>query len=194
MSIDHFKEIPVLSFESQDHWEIWLEKAHNNVDAIWLRLFKKGTAIPSITYAEAVDTALCFGWIDGIKKTFDETSYIQKFTPRRARSVWSKRNTEHIERLTAAGKMRAAGKAQVMKAKADGRWERAYAPQKLVEVPQDFIKALKKNKKAKTFFDTLNKQDLFTIYYLLHSARKPETRTKRIANIISKLELGEKLA
>jgi uncharacterized protein YdeI (YjbR/CyaY-like superfamily) len=187
------KELPVLSFKTSGQWEKWLEKNYENIDGIWLKIFKKDSGIKSINYAMALDVALCFGWIDGIKKKLDEASYIQKFTPRRARSVWSHRNTEHIQRLIADGKMRPPGIAQVDMAKADGRWEKAYAPQRDVIIPEDFIKALNNNKKARAFFDTLNKGNLFVIYYHLHHAKTPETRERKIQRFVAKLELGEAL-
>lgn len=186
------KELPVLTFETQQQWEKWLHAHHTQTDGVWLRMYKKDTNIPTLTYAQALEEALCYGWIDGMSKSLDEVSFLRKFTPRRAKSMWSVINTKHIERLTAAGKMKPAGIQQVEAAKADGRWANAYAAGKEATIPDDFMAALKKNKKAKAFFDTLNKQNLFAIYFRLQNAKKPETRAKRIATFIAMLEKNEK--
>jgi uncharacterized protein YdeI (YjbR/CyaY-like superfamily) len=186
------KEAPVLSFQTQQEWENWLKHHHTETDGVWLLMYKKKSNIPSINYDQALEEALCYGWIDGIKKSKDEVSFIQKFTPRRTKSIWSEKNTKHIERLTAQGKMKPAGIAQVEAAKADGRWENAYAGSGAATIPDDFLAALKKNKKAKAFFDTLNKQNLFAIYFRLQNAKKPETRAKHIATFIAMLEKQEK--
>lgn len=186
------KELPELFFETQQQWEKWLAKHHTQEDGVWLRMYKKDSKIPSINYAQALEEALCYGWIDGMAKSVDETSYIQKFTPRRPKSIWSERNTKHIARLTAEGKMKPAGIRQVELAKADGRWEKAYATQSEATIPDDFMAALKKNKKAAAFFETLNKQNKFAIYFRLQNAKKPETRVKRIVDFIAKLERQEK--
>jgi uncharacterized protein YdeI (YjbR/CyaY-like superfamily) len=186
------KELPELFFETQQQWEKWLAKHHAQENGVWLRMYKKDAKIPSINYAQALEEALCYGWIDGMSKSVDATSFIQKFTPRRSKSIWSERNTKHIERLTAEGKMKPAGFHQVELAKADGRWEKAYASSSEARVPDDFIAALNKNKKAKAFFETLNKQNIFAIYFRLQNAKKPETRAKRIVEFIAKLERHEK--
>jgi uncharacterized protein YdeI (YjbR/CyaY-like superfamily) len=186
------KELPELAFETQQQWGEWLKQNHTQTDGVWLIIYKKNTNIPSINYAQALEEALCYGWIDGIKKSKDEVSFLQKFTPRRAKSIWSEINTKHIERLTAAGKMKPAGIAQVEAAKADGRWENAYAAGNKATIPEDFMAALNKNKKAKAFFETLNKQNLFAIYFRLQSAKKPETRAKRIATFVDMLARHEK--
>ena len=185
-------EQPVIAFETAEGWEAWLAKNHAESNGIWLRFFKKGTGIASINYAEALDEALCYGWIDGQGKSHDEQSYIQKFTPRRPRSVWSKRNTEHIRRLTNAGRMKPAGLAEVEAAKKDGRWARAYAPPSAATLPDDFVRELNKNKKAKAFFETLNKRNTYPITFRLENARKPETRERRLREILAMLERGEK--
>ncbi|MGO4291611.1 YdeI/OmpD-associated family protein [Chitinophaga sp. RAB17] len=186
------KEIPELSFETQQQWEKWLKSNHTQTEGIWLIIYKKNSKIPSINYDQALEEALCYGWIDGIKKSKDEVSFLQKFTPRRAKSIWSEKNTKHIERLTAEGRMKPAGIAQVEAAKADGRWENAYAAGSKATIPEDFMAALKKNKKALAFFDTLNKQNLFAIYFRLQNAKKPETRAKRITTFIEMLAKQEK--
>jgi uncharacterized protein YdeI (YjbR/CyaY-like superfamily) len=141
----------IISFQSPEELDKWLAVNHTNINGIWLRFFKKDSKIPSVTYAQALDEALCYGWIDGQKKTYDEKSYLIKFTPRRARSIWSKKNIEHISRLQQHGKMKLKGIHEVEKAKADGRWENAYDSQSNMKVPDDFLKLLDKNKKAKCF-------------------------------------------
>ncbi len=183
---------PVIAFASAADWKRWLDENHTESNGIWMRIFKKASATPTVTYAQALDAALCYGWIDGQKKKYDEESWIQKFTPRRARSTWSKTNTRHIERLTAAGKMKPAGRAQVESAKRDGRWERAYASPGTAVVPEDFMRELSKNLKAKAFFETLNKRNTFPIAYRLQSAGRPETRQRRLKEILAMLERGEK--
>ena len=158
-----------------------------------MRIFKVASGEASVTYAEALDGALCYGWIDGQKRRLDEVSWLQKFTPRRARSVWSKRNTEHVERLVLAARMTPAGLAQVEAAKADGRWDAAYEPSSEAKVPEAFLKALAKNKRAKKTFETLNKRNLFAIGSRVRSAKRPETRERRIRAIIDILARGETL-
>ncbi|RFS21841.1 bacteriocin-protection protein, YdeI/OmpD-associated family [Chitinophaga silvatica] len=185
-------EQPIVSFTTAAEWDKWLAKNHAKSDGVWLRIYKKDSGVETIYYPEALDEALCYGWIDGIKKSYDTESFLQRFTPRRTKSIWSQMNTKHIDRLTAAGKMKPAGIKEVEAAKADGRWEKAYASGKNAEIPEDFLNALKKNKKAKAFYETLNKQNQYVIYFRLHSAVKPETRAKRLAAILEKLEKNEK--
>jgi uncharacterized protein YdeI (YjbR/CyaY-like superfamily) len=185
-------EAPIITFTTAAEWEKWLAKHHTQPEGVWLRIYKKASGKLSVDYQQALDEALCYGWIDGIKKSYDEESFIQKFTPRRPKSLWSEKNTQRIERLTAAGKMKPAGIREVEAAKADGRWEKAYASGSDAQVPEDFLAALKKNKKAKAFYETLNKQNQYAIYHRLHTASKPETRAKRLAAIIEKLEKQEK--
>ncbi|MGC1919270.1 MAG: YdeI/OmpD-associated family protein, partial [Acidobacteriaceae bacterium] len=144
-----------------------------------------------MTYAEALDQALCYGWIDGQKRPFDKLSWLQKFTPRRAKSGWSKINTQHVERLLQAEAMTAAGMKAVAAAKADGRWEAAYASSRSATPPEDFLKALRKNKKAEAFFKTLNKANVYAIVYRLETAKKPETREKRMKTILAMMEQGK---
>ena len=186
------KEAEILSFKTPEAFEKWLAKNHSQTNGISLRFFKKETGIKSLTYKEAVDEALCYGWIDGRANKFDEESWIQKFTPRRTKSIWSKRNVDNIERLTALGKMKPAGLEEVAKAKADGRWDQAYDAPKDMTLPDDFIKALAKNKKAKAFFETLNKTNKYAIGWRLQTAKKPETKEKRIKAIIEMLSKEEK--
>ena len=181
-----------LAFKSAAAFRRWLAGGHQSVDGIWLRMFKKDSGQKTVTYAEALDEALCFGWIDGQRKTFDEHSFIQKFTPRRARSGWSKWNTQHAERLIKAGRMTPAGLAAIEAAKADGRWQAAYSSPRNATPPEDFLKALGRNKKAGSFFATLNKANLYAIVYRLQTAKKPETRERRMKNILAMLTRGEK--
>lgn len=181
-----------LTFKSAATFRRWLEKNHGNTDGIWLRIFKKDSGEKSVTYAEALDQALCFGWIDGLKKSFDKRSWIQRFTPRRAKSGWSKLNTQHVERLVKSGHMTPAGMATVAAAKADGRWQAAYASPRNAGPPEDFLKALAKNKKAKAFFESLNRANVYSIIHRLHAAKKPETRAKRMELILTMMAQGKK--
>ncbi len=185
-------ELPTLQFASATVWSEWLRENHAREDGIWLRFFKKGSAVASITYAEALDEALCHGWIDGQVRRLDEASYLQRFTPRRPRSIWSRRNIEHVARLTAAGRMKPAGLKQVEAAKSDGRWERAYDPPSAMSVPDDFVREVKKNKKAFAFFQTLNKSNLYAIAWRLQNAKKAETRERRLRAIVEMLAQGNK--
>jgi uncharacterized protein YdeI (YjbR/CyaY-like superfamily) len=182
-----------LSFTSSEKFRHWLKKNHDNSPGIWLRIWKINSGTPTVTYAEALDEALCFGWIDGQKKSHDDQSWLQRFTPRRSGSRWSKKNTEHVERLIATRKMTSAGLREVNAAKSDGRWKAAYDSFSSAEMPEDFLKELKKNKKAIAFFETLNKTNLYSISYRLQTAKKSETRKKRMEEIIKMLERGEKL-
>ena len=158
-----------------------------------MQLAKKDSGIASITYAEALDEALCYGWIDGQKKSSDAQYWLQKFTKRGVRSVWSKINVGHVERLTNEGRMQPAGQVAVDAAKADGRWEQAYHSSTNAEMPADFIAALSKHAKAKAFFDTLNKANRYAIYFRLTTAKKPETRARRFEQLLEKMKRGEKL-
>jgi uncharacterized protein YdeI (YjbR/CyaY-like superfamily) len=185
-------ELPVVSPASAAEWEMWLAENHAKSDGVWLRMFKKASGVKSVTYAEALDSALCHGWIDGQLKTYDAKSFIQKFTPRRARSVWSKINTEHIRRLTKAGRMKRAGLEAVAAAKSDGRWAAAYDSARTAAVPADFLKELSRDPKAKAFFETLNRTNIYSIVWRLQTARKPETRAKRLKIICEMMAKGEK--
>jgi uncharacterized protein YdeI (YjbR/CyaY-like superfamily) len=192
MSAKNIKNITgLITFESSRAFRAWLAKNHSKSPMIWLRVFKKGSGAMTISYAEALDQALCFGWIDGQKKPYDNVSWLQKFTPRRPRSRWSKKNTEHAERLIKSRKMTSAGLAEISAAKMDGRWKAAYVSFGSAAAPADFLKELAKNKKAKTFFKTLTKANLYSIVYRLQTAKKPETRMKRMETIIKMLERGE---
>ena len=181
-----------LSFRSWRDFRTWLSKNHSRSDGIWLRIYKKDSNVTTVTYPEALDQALCFGWIDGQKRAYDEQSYLQRFTPRRSNSPWSKKNTEHAEHLIAAGEMAPTGLKEVEAAKADGRWSTAYEAFGKATVPEDFFKVLAQHKRAYAFFQTLNKTNLYSIVYRLQTAKKPETRERRMRAIIEKLARGEK--
>jgi uncharacterized protein YdeI (YjbR/CyaY-like superfamily) len=180
-----------LHFKTCPQFRRWLEKNHAKSDGVWLRFCKKDSGRKSQTYAEALDQALCFGWIDGQRKPFNAVSWIQKFTPRRSKSQWSKINTGHVERLSKAGLMAAAGLHAVALAKADGRWEAAYPSLKNAVPPDDFLKEIAKNKKAKAFFESLNRTNVYSIVYRLHTATKPETREKRMKTILAMMKQGK---
>jgi uncharacterized protein YdeI (YjbR/CyaY-like superfamily) len=186
-------DLSVLPFESKKKWAAWLAKQHDKSAGVWLKLAKKDTEIPSVTYEEALDVALCYGWIDGQKKGFDDQYWLQKFTPRGPKSIWSKINTEKAERLIASGEMKPAGLRAIEAAKQDGRWEAAYASQKNISVPEDFQAALNKNQKAKDFFATLNSVNRYAILFRIQTAKKTETRLKRIQQFVEMLEKGEKI-
>jgi len=180
-------DFPIIFFQSQKKWRDWLLKNIGTSNGVWLRLYKKDSGIKSINHDMALDEALCFGWIDGQAKSLDEKSYLQKFTPRRKRSTWSKRNTEKVEQLIKEGRMQESGFAEIEAAKEDGRWEKAYDSPANMKVPNDFLKELSKNPKALAFFKTLNKTNTFSIAFRLHSAKKPETRQRRMKTIIEML-------
>jgi uncharacterized protein YdeI (YjbR/CyaY-like superfamily) len=182
----------ITSFTNPQELRVWLLANSARSEGIWLQIYKKESAAISVTYAEALDQALCFGWIDGQRKHFNERSWIQRFTPRRPKSGWSKINTQHAIRLIESGEMTPAGLKEINAAKADGRWAAAYESFASATIPEDFLKQLAKNKMALIFFKTLNKTNLYSIAYRLQTAKKPETRDRRIQAIIEKLSRGEK--
>jgi len=184
---------PIHAFASAEAFEAWLEREHAISDGIWVKFAKKGSGVASVAYAEAVEIGLCYGWIDSQALSLDERFYLQKFTPRRARSKWSRVNRDKVEELARQGRMKPAGLAQVELAKGDGRWEAAYASPANAEVPEDLQKALDASPKAAEFFATLNKSNRFAILYQLQDAKKPETRTRRLEKFVAMLERGEKL-
>jgi uncharacterized protein YdeI (YjbR/CyaY-like superfamily) len=185
------KEPEVIAFESRADWRNWLEKNYGRIEGIWLRFFKKDSGVKTITYADALDEALCYGWIDGQLKRGDAKSYLQRFTPRRRRSIWSKRNTEHVARLTREGLMHSGGLKEVESAKTDGRWGVAYERPGAMTMPKDFVAAVMKNSKAKKTFDSLNQRNRYAIAWRLHTAKKAETRQRRFEAMIKMLEAGE---
>lgn len=185
-------DLQIISFVSQAHFESWMEENNSLTEGIWVRFYKKNSLIRSINYNEALDVALCYGWIDGQVKKFDDLSYIQKFTPRRSKSMWSKRNKEHVLRLKKENRMKPSGIREVEKAINDGRWDKAYdSPGKMI-VPNDFILELSKNKNAFEFYETLNKANKYTIGWRLQTAKNAETRDKRFNEILNMMEKGEK--
>jgi uncharacterized protein YdeI (YjbR/CyaY-like superfamily) len=170
-----------------------LEEHHATADGVWVKIAKKGTGIPTVAYPEVLDTALCFGWIDGQRKALDDQYFLQRFTPRRARSRWSQVNRDKVDALTRAGRMRPAGIAEVERAKADGRWDAAYASVRAMEVPADLQRELDARPQAAAFFATLNSQNRYSILYRLHDAKRPETRARRLEKFVAMLEAGETL-
>ena len=184
-------ELPIVPFESKKKFLEWLAKNHDKSAGVWLKLAKKATGIPSVTYAEALDVALCYGWIDGQKGSFDEQYFLQKFTPRRPKSIWSKINVEKAEQFIASGDMKPAGLKAIDAAKQDGRWAAAYESQKNISVPEDFQSALEKNKKARAFFESLTSARRYSFLFRVTTAKKAETREKRIRQFVEMLERGE---
>jgi len=185
-------DLQIISFVSQEEFENWLEQNQTNTKGIWIRFFKKDSGITTLFYKEALDVALCYGWIDGQVKKYDDVSYLQKFTPRRSKSMWSKRNVDNVIRLENEGKLKPSGIKEIENAKKDGRWERAYDSPGKMEVPEDFILELTKNKKALEFFESLNKTNRYTIGWRLQTAKNVETRAKRMKEILIMLENGFK--
>lgn len=184
--------LPIHFFASPAEWGAWLAENHATSNGVWLKFFKKASGLKSISYAEALDEALCHGWIDGQRKPFDATAYLVKFTPRRPKSLWSKINQGHVARLHKLKKMKPAGLAVIEAAKRDGRWQAAYDSPGKATIPNDFLDQLGKNKKAKVFFETLNKTNLYSIVWRLQTAKKPETREQRMKAILAMLARGEK--
>ncbi|MDE3058381.1 MAG: YdeI/OmpD-associated family protein [Bacteroidota bacterium] len=185
-------DAPIILFKHQKEWAAWLKKNHAATPGIWMRFYKKNAGAHSITHEEALDEALCYGWIDGQLQKYDEHSWLQKFTPRRAKSIWSKKNAERAEQLIKLGKMKPAGLQEIEKAKADGRWERAYDSPGRMTFPDDFLKKLSRNKKTSEFFESLNRANKYAIAWRLQTAKKPETREKRMTHILEMLSQGKK--
>lgn len=183
---------PIKTFKTQKAFETWLSTNHHRQEGIFLQIYKKASGITSIDYAQALDAALCYGWIDGMRKSHDEVSFLQRFTPRRAKSIWSKKNVEHVARLIDTDKMQPPGLAEIERAKADGRWENAYEAQSTMQVPEDFLKEVSKDKKALAFYESLNKQNKFAIAFRLQQAQKPETRQKRMNEFLAMMKEGKK--
>lgn len=186
-------DLPVLPFESEQAWEAWLEAHHADSQGVWLKIAKASSGQPTVTYQEALGVALCFGWIDGQKNKFDEQYWLQKFTPRRPKSIWSKINRDKIAILTEQGKMRPAGLREVQRAQQDGRWDAAYESQSSATIPEDLQKALDANPAAQAFFKTLNSVNRYAILHRIMTAKKPETRQQRIEKFIAMLSDGKKL-
>jgi uncharacterized protein YdeI (YjbR/CyaY-like superfamily) len=184
---------PTLLFADEAAWEAWLAKNYATSDGVWLQFAKKDTGYTSVNYAQALDVALCYGWIDGQSRKYDEIYYLQRFTPRRARSMWSQINREKVAKLIAEGRMREPGQREIDRAKADGRWDAAYPSPSQITEPDDLLTALEANPAAKAFYATLNKTNRYAILIQVTTAKKPETRANRIAKFITMLAEGKKL-
>lgn len=184
-------EKKIRAFASASAFEAWPSKKHDKETELWIKFYKKGSGRATVTYAEAVEAALCWGWIDGLVKSFDAEAYLQRFTPRKAKSVWSKINREHVARLTAAGRMTPFGQRHVDAAKADGRWESAYDPPSTMKLPQDFLSAVAKSKRAAKALEALDKQNRYAMAWRLANLKTAAGREKRIADYVAKLERGE---
>jgi uncharacterized protein YdeI (YjbR/CyaY-like superfamily) len=186
-------EMPVLSFAETEEWSAWLASRHHSSTGVWVKIAKKASGRASITYAEALDVALAWGWIDGQKGKFDEAWWLQKFTPRSSRSMWSRINREKAIALIAAGKMMPSGLAEVERAKKDGRWDRAYESQSRASLPEDLEMALARNPRAAKFFAALDSRNRYAVLFRVQHAKKAETRARRIAQFVEMLARGEKL-
>lgn len=186
-------DLPVLPFATRAEWQAWLEAQHDDSAGVWLKLAKKGSGIVTISHAEALEVALCYGWIDGQAATFDDDHWLQRFTPRRPRSKWSKINRASALHLIDRGAMRPAGLREVERAKADGRWDAAYDAQSAATVPNDLQRHLDENAAAREFFATLDSQNRYAILYRIQDAKQPETRARRIAKYVAMLNAGEKI-
>lgn len=184
-------ELPELSFETQAAFEAWLAAHHDSALGLRLKIAKKASGRPTVTFIEAIETALCYGWIDGKRQAYDESYFLQRFTPRRARSSWSQVNTERVARLIGAGRMQPAGLAEVDSAKADGRWAAAYPPASKAEPPEDLRAALSANRAAAAFFATLPSASRYAVIYRIISVKRPETRARNIAKFVTMLANGE---
>lgn len=191
--MDTKQSLPILSFSSQKEWEEWLDKHHSTSKGLWLKIAKKGSKTATVNYAEALDAALCYGWIDGQKGALDDRFWLQKFTPRGPKSPWSKVNREKAQALIQAGRMKPAGLAAVEQARQDGRWERAYDSQSKASVPEDFQRELDRNPKAAAFFATLDSANRYAVLYRIQEPKKPETRARRIEKFVDMLNRGEKV-
>jgi uncharacterized protein YdeI (YjbR/CyaY-like superfamily) len=185
--------LPVLSFASEEQWRAWLAENHKTAAGVWVSIAKKASGVESVHYPEVLEHAICFGWIDGRRERLDELRFLQRFTPRRARSPWSRINRQKAEALIAAKRMTAAGHAEVERARADGRWERAYASQREAVVPEDLQRELDARPAAAAAFTTLSAQNRYAILYRLDQAKRPETRARRLAAFVAMLEAGETL-
>jgi len=181
----------IQDFPDAAAFEAWLSRAHDRVPELWLKIHKKESGLPTVSYAEALEIALCWGWIDGQKKPFDSQSFLQRFTPRKPKSIWSQRNIGHVERLVATGRMTPHGQAHVDAAKADGRWAAAYAPGRDMTVPTDLLAAIAENPAAQQTFDGLNRQNLFALSFRLGNLKTPAGRARKIETFVEMLARGE---
>jgi uncharacterized protein YdeI (YjbR/CyaY-like superfamily) len=184
----------IKSFRTEAAFARWMKTNHARETELWLKIHKKGSGLPTVTNAQAIDVALCWGWIDGIRKSFDERSFLQRFTPRRARSIWSQINRDHVARLTAAGRMTPHGQRQVDAARADGRWDAAYAPMRSASkatIPEDLRAAIEASPRARKTFRTLNRLNLFALAFRTNNMKTPAGRAKKIAALVAMLARGE---
>jgi uncharacterized protein YdeI (YjbR/CyaY-like superfamily) len=181
----------IKTFRTAAAFETWLRKNHARETEVWLRIFKKDSGVPTVTSAEALDVVLCWGWIDGVRKSFDERSFLQRYTPRRSKSVWSQINRDHVARLTAGGRMKPSGQQQVDAAKADGRWAAAYAPMRTTTIPDDLRAAIEASPRARKTFGTLGRQNLFALAYRTNGMKTAAGRARKIAALVAMLARGE---
>lgn len=186
-------EIQAIAFETPEAWQVWLDEHQTDQDGVWLKLARAGSGIASVTRDEALDIALCYGWIDGQSRSADERSWLQRFTPRRPRSKWSQINTRKVEALIEAGRMQSAGYREIENAKADGRWDDAYAPPSTATVPDDLQQELDATPEAQQFFETLDSRNRYAILHRINDAKRPETRARRIAQFVAMLGEGRKV-
>lgn len=193
LAMETFKDLPVMAFETADAWRAWLDAHHLGSQGLWLRIYKKDSGVATVTYAQALDEALCYGWIDSSKHGYDDASFLQRFSPRKARSIWSTINREHVARLTEAGKLMPAGLAAVETAKANGQWEAAYEGSAKMQVPPDLQAALDASPKARAFFEQLDRTNRYAFCFRVQQPKKPETRAKKVAWAIELLENGQKV-
>ncbi len=186
-------DLPIILFEQPKDWQLWLDQNHATSAGVWLRLTKKASGLPCVTYAEALTVALCYGWIDGQSKSFDDTSWLQKFTPRTPKSIWSKINREKALQLIQEGQMQPAGLQAIERAQQNGQWEAAYDSPRTATIPEDFQAELDRNPQAQAFFATLKSSNRYAILFRIQTAKKAETRARRIQQFITMLEKNEKL-
>jgi len=183
-------DLPVEEFASAKEWERWLARNHAKSPGVWLKIAKKGSGVETVSHADALEVALCQGWIDGLRHKHDDVYFRQRFTPRTPRSKWSRINRDKVEALAAAGRMRPAGQREIDAAKADGRWAAAYAGQRTIEVPDDLVRALRRSAKARRKFESLDSRNRYAILYRIHDAKRPETRARRIEQFVTMLAEG----
>ncbi|MDR0181500.1 YdeI/OmpD-associated family protein [Lysobacter arvi] len=185
-------DLPIERFETEAAWEAWLA-THGDAPGVWLKIAKKDTGATSVSYSQALDVALCHGWIDGLKRSCDAQYFLQRFTPRKPKSLWSKLNVARVEKLVAAGRMRTAGLREVEAAKADGRWDAAYQAASVMDVPPELAAALAKNAKARKAFEALDRANRYAFCWRVHTAKKPETKAARAEKFVAMLARGEKI-
>jgi uncharacterized protein YdeI (YjbR/CyaY-like superfamily) len=189
----HIDDLPIIPFQSSLAWEEWLDNNHPNSQGLWLKIAKKASGIASVTYQDALDSALCYGWIDGQRQSFDDLWFLQRFTPRRSRSRWSQMNRDRVAKLIEQGLMRPAGFQEIERAKADGRWDDAYASPSNIELPEDLRRALEADPRAAEAFAALNASSRYSILYRVHHTKAPAARAQRIEQFVAMLTNGESI-